>query len=399
MKNLSQLSQLANLAMRNGDVDTVLELNLSEVVTKPQVRKHFSGIEELGENIKTDGQHHPIVVFPKNKNGKYVIQKGERRYRACKSAGLKTIKAIVNTAILDKLDEVAGELGENIHRADLTSFEIADALHQFIELDWSQTAICRRINKSRAYVSLHLSLKRLPEQIRALLPTEVSNDTTTLNMVAQIHDIDPKACLELCEKAKQDGSLSRSTARNALDVLRAAAQEPSDGPNSAQPTLPPSQGKESASVPVSGDAEGSVSRHEDEQGLPGEQKLAVQADTKSQAEKVEDPGTTVATKRDDSHKQPGVVKKVPIDQPPEGSTFVFVSPAHLKVVCSFKLHEVERSGELCLNRVDQQPGLLWVKLYADEGTPDSVEAEYVSIQADKVKIKALAQQEDEQSKT
>lgn len=393
MKNLSQLSQLANVAMRKGDADTVLVLNLSEVLTKPQVRKHFSGIEELGENIKTDGQHHPIVVFPKNKDGKYVIQKGERRYRACKSAGLKTIKAIVNTAILDKLDEVAGELGENIHRADLTSFEIADALHQFIQLDWSQSDICRRINKSRAYVSLHLSLKRLPEQIRALLPTEVTNDTTTLNMVAQIHEIDPKACLELCEKAKQDGSLSRSTARKALDGLRAAAQEPADGANAAQPTLPPSQDEKSASAPVLGDPAGTGSPNEDEQ------KLAVQAASKAQAEKDESPGTTVATKRDDSHKQPGTVKKVPIEQPPEGSTFVFVSPAHLKVVCNFKLHGVERSGELCLNRVDQQPGLLWVKLYTDEGKPDSAEAEYVSVQADKVKIKALSQHEDERSKT
>lgn len=394
MNNLSQLSQLANIAIRKGDADAVLVLNLSEVLTKPQVRKHFTGIEELGENLKMDGQHHPIVVFPKNKNGKYVIQKGERRYRACKAAGLKTIKAIVNTAILDKLDEVAGELGENIHRADLTSFEIADALNEFILMDWSQVDISRRINKSRPYVSLHLSLMRIPEAIRALLPTDITNDTTTLNMVAQIHEIDPEACRALCEQAMQDKGLSRGTARRALEKLRGNEQEVQEAAQGGQATLPQGRGKKGASTPVSGDSAGGAAEKEDGIGdptLPGAESHA-DSPRKNPIAQNAAASTTVATKRNESHKQPGDVTTV-IPGVPEGSSFGIVSPAQIKVVCRIELFGVKRLGELCLNRVDKETELVWVKLYAEDGKPSSndADAEYVSVQGDKVQIMELCQ--------
>jgi ParB family chromosome partitioning protein len=93
---------------------------VDDVVFKVQVRKRFRNIEELAATLLTEGQQSPIIVFPKNEEGKFVIQKGERRWRACKHAGIETIDLVVNDKVQNNLDETAGELIENIQRDDLT---------------------------------------------------------------------------------------------------------------------------------------------------------------------------------------------------------------------------------------------------------------------------------------
>lgn len=409
MKQLSQLSKLANVVIQQSqkdqkdqkvDGEVVLKLSVDDVVPKPQVRKLFTDIEELGQNIAQDGQHQPIVVFPKNKNGKYVIQKGERRWRACKVAGIKTIKAIVNSAVLDKLDQVAGELGENIHRVDLNSFEIADALQLYIDSGWSQADVGRRINKSRAFVSQHLSLTRIPAPIRALLTPEITKDTTTLHIVAQIHDIDPVACRQLAERAKQNKALPRVEARKLLDRLR-GVDGPEDGDESSQAPSPRARGKlapAAASTGVPGDDGNDAG---DDDGATGAMDSEQQAEAmrtsakNSPAAQKPATGTTVATKRDDSHMQPGAVTTVlgpgAQEVAPEGASYSIVAPGQIAVVCSVKVLKVARLGELCLNRVDKESEFVWVKLYDEDGEPyaKDVEAEYVSVPAHDVKVVEL----------
>lgn len=375
MKQLSKLSELANIAIRkNENIEKVLILKLDEVAPKNQVRKQFSNIEELGENIKSDGQHHPIVVFPKNKNGKYVIQKGERRWRACKSVGLKTIKAIVNTAILDDLDQVAGELGENIHREDLTSFEISDALQQFIDAGWTQTNIAKRINKTSPYVSLYAGLKRIPEHIRKILPSEICDDATTLNMVAQIYEIDQKTCLELCQQAKSEGALSRSMARAALLQLK-PGKEPQSAQDGQVATTPHEEGGKVVGGHVS-----SLSGHVDDGRELGQAKNKALKPVKEAEE-------AVATKRDDSHKQPGPVT-ITTEQAPEGATYQIVPSEQVKLICSVKVLNTSWLGEICLNRIDNKTGFFWVKTYDKNGNPRvkyKLE-DYVSVPASDVNI-------------
>lgn len=375
MKQLSQLATLANIAIRkNENVEEVLTLPLDAVAPKTQVRKQFTNIEELGDNIKADGQHHPIVVFPKNKAGKYVIQKGERRWRACKAAGLKTIKAIVNTAILDDLDQVAGELGENIHREDLTSFEISDALQQFIDAGWTQANIAKRINKTPVYVSLYAGLKRIPEHIRKIVSFEICNDATTLNMVAQIYEIDQKACLELCQQAQTEGALSRSMARAVLMRVKDGGT-PQDAPKERPATTP-----HDGVVNVAGSQDSS---------LPGRSDDGVEpAQTKNKAQKPEKQvEEAVATKRDDSHKQPGPVT-VTKEQAPEGASYQIVPTEQVKLVCSAIVLDKKWLGEVCLNRVDNEAGFLWVKLYDENGNPHKKykPEHYVSVSASDITI-------------
>lgn len=389
MNNLSNLAKLASAAIAKGDGEAVLTLKVEDVVSKAQVRTVFKNIEELGANIAQDGQHHPIVVFPKGKDGKYVIQKGERRWRAVKAAGLKTIKAIVNTAILDDLDKVAGELGENIHRDDLTSFEIADGLQIFIDSGWSQADIAKRINKPRPYVSQHLSLKRIPDAVRALLTPEICDDTTTLHMVAQIQELDPVICRQLADAAKLNKGLPRVEARRVLDILKDRANGGAGSPSTADDLSP--TGPASASGEASAGTSSDDSRLSQLPLSEEEQKAAI-ARSASQSPAAQKPttDTTVATKRSDAHTRPGAVTTVPgeVRVPPKGSTYSFVSPAQIAVVCSVKVLRVARTGELCLDRVDNESNFVWVKLYDEDGKPHTKEAdaEYVSVPAADVKV-------------
>ncbi|EEM5580646.1 ParB/RepB/Spo0J family partition protein, partial [Salmonella enterica subsp. enterica serovar Typhimurium] len=152
LNNLKGLSELAKAAKGKKGKE-VLTVPVDDVVSKVQVRKRFRNIEELAATLLTEGQQSPIIVFPKNEEGKFVIQKGERRWRACKHAGIETIDLVVNDKVQNNLDETAGELIENIQRDDLTPVEIAEALNLFIEEGWKQKDIADRLGKNITFVS------------------------------------------------------------------------------------------------------------------------------------------------------------------------------------------------------------------------------------------------------
>lgn len=196
----------------------ILTVDVDRVVPKPQVRKVFNRIDELASSLLTDGQQTPIIVSPMNRSGQYVIQKGERRWRACKHANIPTIEVIVNHANQDWLDEVAGQLVENIQRERLSALEIATALKQFSDQRWSQSAIAARIGKSQKYVSMHLSLLNLPECALQLYERNVCTDADSLSLLRQLYEADPVRCRQVCAEALSQG-LSR---RRCRDIIRRA---------------------------------------------------------------------------------------------------------------------------------------------------------------------------------
>lgn len=194
----------------------VLTVSVDDVKPKPQVRQEFRNIESLAESLLTEGQQSPIIVYPKNREGKYVIQKGERRWRACRHAGISTIDIIINDHKQSDLDETAGELIENIQRDDLTGLEIARALQKFIEQDWKQVDIARRLGKSTKFVSSHLGLLKLPACAMELYEKGLCADTDTLNILRQLHELDEATCKELCKEAFERG-IYRQRARDVLN--------------------------------------------------------------------------------------------------------------------------------------------------------------------------------------
>lgn len=209
MKNITSLTQLAAVATRGIQQEDgkPLSVDIDDIVSKVQVRKRFKNLEELAESLKLDGQINAINVAPKNKDGKYVILKGERRWRAGKIAKLKQMKIVIDTRMQEDLDRTAEELAENIQRENLTPFEIADALSQFKEAGWTNGQISKRVSKTPAFVSLYLSLLSIPSFIRALNDEEITNDAETLYNLSRIHDLAPQRAIEIVALAKEEKSL------------------------------------------------------------------------------------------------------------------------------------------------------------------------------------------------
>lgn len=134
-------------------------------------RKHFDSkaLEELAESIKEHGVLQPILVrqiadgFDAKGNQQYSIVYGERRYRASKLAGLKTIPADVRNIDDDKAFEI--QILENLQREDINPLDEAKAFQSLMKkesLDW----LASKINKSKKYVLDRVKLLDLCEQAK-----------------------------------------------------------------------------------------------------------------------------------------------------------------------------------------------------------------------------------------
>lgn len=148
----------------------VSELRLSEIEpNRDQPRKHFdeAALEELAESIRQHGLIQPILVRP-GKHGTYSIIAGERRWRACRLAGLIKVPVIIK----DCSDEETAQLAliENLQREDLNPIEEAEGYKKLMD-DYSltQERVAELVGKSRPAIANALRLLGLPAEIRQLL--------------------------------------------------------------------------------------------------------------------------------------------------------------------------------------------------------------------------------------
>ena len=126
---------------------SMVEIELSQVRPSPrQPRRSFDeeSIGQLAESIKSDGIVQPIVV--RDAGDGYEIVAGERRWRAAKLAGLRTIPAIVRP--VDEREALILALAENVAREDLNAVEEARAYAALSdELALNQTEIAKRVGE------------------------------------------------------------------------------------------------------------------------------------------------------------------------------------------------------------------------------------------------------------
>ncbi len=162
--NLQAINSATQGKTRTSGVSPFLELEINKVYPNPnQPRKQFEAIDELANSIKENGLIQPIAVVKTDKG--YMIISGERRYRACQSIGLKTIKAHTIQADDKKIQELA--LVENIQRDDLTDFEKAKFINQL----WAsghyakKQDLAKAIGKSPAYISKVFKAIKLSDEI------------------------------------------------------------------------------------------------------------------------------------------------------------------------------------------------------------------------------------------
>lgn len=201
---------LAENTTENAEGITVLRLADIEPNLK-QVRKTFDAesIAELAESIKEHGLIQPIVVR-KGKNGFYQIIAGERRWRACKMAGLAEVPVIIRD--FDDKSSSLVALVENLQREDLNPVEEAFGYQNLMETyGFTQEEVARKVGKSRPAIANALRILSLPDAILALVKKgelSAGHARTILPLAGVINE---NQLTELAERIINEGLSVRET--------------------------------------------------------------------------------------------------------------------------------------------------------------------------------------------
>lgn len=182
--------------VKDANSKEILQIDIEKIHARDnQPRKSFDDetIDDLAKSIEKYGLLNPIVV--RKKSDKYEIVAGERRYRAVKNLGLKTIDAIIKD--YEEKDVEVLSLVENIQREDLKVLEEANAYKKLSsQYNLTQEEIAKTMGKSRSYIANTMRLLNLydvekraldkgqisPSQARTLLSIDDGNlRSLTLN--------------------------------------------------------------------------------------------------------------------------------------------------------------------------------------------------------------------------
>ena len=144
------------------DEKGVVTLRLSEIEpNRNQPRTNFDedALAELADSIEKHGLIQPIVVRPTS-SGVYQIVAGERRWRACRMAGLQEVPVVIKELDDQKYFEIA--LIENLQREDLNAVEEAQGYKTLIDVySLTQEQVAESVGKSRSAVTNALRLLNL----------------------------------------------------------------------------------------------------------------------------------------------------------------------------------------------------------------------------------------------
>ena len=204
----------------------IAEIDIDLIETNPfQPRTEFdeTALRELAQSIKEQGVIQPVTVR-KLGYDKYQLISGERRLRASKMAGMKTIPVFIRVANDQQMLELA--LIENIHRENLNAIEVAISYQRLIdECGLTQEDVSEKVGKSRSAVANFLRLLKLPAEVqiairdghismghaRALI--NINDKEQQLKLLQQIveDEMNVRQTEELADKAKNSGKERKQT--------------------------------------------------------------------------------------------------------------------------------------------------------------------------------------------
>ena len=150
--------------------DNLLYIEVDKIKANTyQPRKHFDdeALEELSQSIKNFGIIQPLSVRKIDDNS-FELVAGERRLRAAKLIGLKTVPA----TIIDITDRESATIAllENLQREDLNFIEEAEAYCKLIEEHgYTQKHLALTIGKKQSTIANKLRLLKLDSDIRSIL--------------------------------------------------------------------------------------------------------------------------------------------------------------------------------------------------------------------------------------
>ncbi len=199
----SESNVLSEMKQEEKQLVKEVDINKIEPNTK-QARKKFDSdsLDDLAKSIKTYGIIEPIIV--EDKGDYYKIIAGERRWRAAKIAGLKTIPCIIRDENEQRNKEIS--LIENIQRENLNPIEKAWGYKELIDnYNLTQAELAEKLGISRPYVTNTLRILNLDKRVIDLA-LEGKLTETHLRNLASISDPDKQYEVAL-EVIKNDGTV------------------------------------------------------------------------------------------------------------------------------------------------------------------------------------------------
>jgi len=186
-----------------GEGTDVLRIPVDAIEPNPyQPRMTFdqTALEELAASIKTLGLIQPITVR-RMMDGHYQIISGERRFRACRLAGMSSVPAYVRDANDQGMLEMA--LVENVQREDLDPIELAVSYQRLMdECQLTQDQMAERVGKNRSTVANTLRLLKLPAKVQHDLKVGL---ISVGHAKAILGIEDPEVQNQLCDLVLRDG--------------------------------------------------------------------------------------------------------------------------------------------------------------------------------------------------
>ena len=147
-------------------VGNIVEVLLEDIypnATQPRTFFDEQALNDLAQSIKNLGIIQPITL--RKDDGKFEIISGERRFRASKIAGLKSVPAYIRLVNDQEMLEMA--LVENIQREDLDAIEVALTYQRLLdEIGLTQEVLSQRVGKERSTITNSIRLLRLDPDIQ-----------------------------------------------------------------------------------------------------------------------------------------------------------------------------------------------------------------------------------------
>ena len=178
---------------------------ISDIYSIEQPRTVFEGIEDLAKSMKEIGQLQPIVVNPDGK-GKFIIEQGERRWRAAKLAGLATLDAVVKPEEnhQNNPERIVRQLVENVQRDDMKLFELVRCIHTVIGLGMKGRELARRLGMSESDVSNYNSVAELPPCLDAIFVGMNILDVKALRRLKSLYQTYPQQVEDQIDAWRKD---------------------------------------------------------------------------------------------------------------------------------------------------------------------------------------------------
>jgi ParB family chromosome partitioning protein len=216
--DLSVLSQFRAADLLAGEatpagVGTPMQVALDRIdldPRQPRRRVRSERIEELAASIREHGVLEPVSLrcHPEHAD-RYIVNRGERRVRAARRAGLATVPAFVD----ERVDPFA-QAAENLHREDMSPFDLASFIADREQEGHSRAEIARRLGKPRSFITEAARLSDAPPQLRqAVEDGRVGGDVRLLYELVAIASDRPHELEELLARASRSDVRRQDIAR------------------------------------------------------------------------------------------------------------------------------------------------------------------------------------------